>query len=163
MRPHDLEAARQPPVSLPAGRFGPWAEAGPLDAPAEPFAEPFPEPFGEPLAEPFASLPARLESGRLDVLCLRPIHHVLEYEELYRLTAALRSRLPGARLHLYLRSALRDPRPFARRRVVRVERRASRGGRGMLAAGLRGLAGRRGGGWAAAAAATVVLAPPAGW
>jgi len=147
MRPHDLEAARQPPVSLPAGRFGPWAEAGPLDA----------------LAVPFAGLPARVESGRLDVLCLRPIHHVLEYEELYRLTAALRARLPGARLHLHLRSALRDPRPFARLPVDRVERLASRGGRGMLAAGLRRLAGSRGRAAAATAAATVVLAPPSGW
>src|ERR1700688_1336258 len=141
MRPRDLEAARHPPVSLPAGRFGPSLEEGPL-------------------AEPFASFPARVESGRLDVLCLRPIHHVLECEELYRLTAALRSRLPGVALYLHLRSALRDPRPFARLPVDRVERLASRGGRGMLAAGLRRLAGRRG---RAAAAATVVLAPPKGW
>ncbi|HEY6321371.1 MAG TPA: hypothetical protein VJA16_07425, partial [Thermoanaerobaculia bacterium] len=147
MRPRDLEAARQPPVSLPAGRFGPWAEAGPLDSLAEPFAE------------RLASLSSRVESGRVDILCLRPIHHVLEYEALYRLTAALRSRLPGARLHLHLRSALRDPRPFARLPVDRVERLASRGGRGMLAAGLRRLAGRLG----RAAAATVVLAPPSGW
>ncbi|HEV3074093.1 MAG TPA: glycosyltransferase family 9 protein [Thermoanaerobaculia bacterium] len=144
MRPRDLEAARQPPVSLPAGRFGPWAEAGAL------------APLAEPFAEPLASLSARVESGRLDVLCLRPIHHVLEYEALYRLTAALRSRLPGVRLHLHLRSALRDPRPFARLPVDRVERLASRGGRGMLAAGLRRLAGKRG----RAAAAAVVLAPP---
>jgi ADP-heptose:LPS heptosyltransferase len=141
MRPRDLEAARHPPVSLPAGRFGPWAEASPLDS----------------LVEPLASLPARVESGWVDVLCLRPIHHVLEYEELYRVTAALRSRLPGVPLHLHLRSALRDPRPFARLPVDRVERLAGRGGRGMLAAGLRRLAGRR------PAAATVVLAPPAGW
>ncbi len=151
MRPRDLEAARQPPVSLPAGRFGPWAEAGPLDSPEEPFTEPF--------AESLASLLARAESPRLDVLCLRPIHHVLEYEALYRLTAALRSRLPEVRLHLHLRSALRDPRPFAWLPVDRVERLASRGGRGMLAAGLRRLAGRRG----RAATAAVVLAPPAGW
>jgi ADP-heptose:LPS heptosyltransferase len=150
MRPRDLETARQPPESLPAGRFGPWAEAGPLDLPAEFLVE--------PLTEPFAGLPARMEGGRLDVLCLRPIHHVLEYEELYRLTAALRSRLPGVRLHLHLRSALRDPLPFARLPVDRVVRLASRGGRGMLAAGLRRLAGRRG----RAAAAVVVLAPPAG-
>jgi ADP-heptose:LPS heptosyltransferase len=144
MRPRDLEAARHPPVSLPAGRFGP---------PSEPSEE---DPV-DSLAELLASLPARVESGRLDVFCLRPIHHVLEYEELYRLTAALRSRLPGVPLHLHLRSALRDPRPFARLPVDRVERLASRGGRGMLAAGLRRLAGRR------PAAATVVLAPPAGW
>lgn len=141
MRPRDLEVARHPSVSLPAGRFGPPADEGPFALPAE----------------PFASLPARVESGRLDVLCLRPIHHVLEYEELYRVTAALRSRLPGLPLHLHLRSALRDPRPFALLPVDRVERLASRGGRGMLAAGLRRLAGRR------PAAATVVLAPPAGW
>ena len=141
MRPRDLDAARHPPVSLPAGRFGPPPENG---RPA-------------PLSEPFASFPERLESGRVDVLCMRPIHHVLEYEELYRLTAALRSRLPRARLHLHLRSALRDPRPFARLPVDRVERLGRRGGRGMLAAGLRRLAGRR------PAAATVVLAPPAGW
>jgi ADP-heptose:LPS heptosyltransferase len=145
MRPHDLEAARHPPVSLPAGRFGPWAEPSEED-PVDSLAEAL-----------LARLPARVESGRVDVLCLRPIHHVLEYEELYRLTAALRSRLPGVPLHLHLRSALRDPRPFARLPVDRVERLAGRGGRGMLAAGLRRLAGRR------PAAATVVLAPPAGW
>ncbi|HXO42589.1 MAG TPA: glycosyltransferase family 9 protein [Thermoanaerobaculia bacterium] len=147
MRPRDLEAARQLPVSLPAGCFGPWAEAGPL------------APLAEPFAEPLESLPARVESGRVDILCLRPIHHVLEFEELYRLTSALRSRLPGVRLHLHLRSALRDPRPFAQLPVDRVERLASRGGRGMLAAGLRRLAGRQG----RPAAATVVLAPPARW
>src|SRR5258708_4679604 len=140
MRPRDLEAARQPPVSLPAGRLGPPAEEGRAAA----------------LAEPFAGLPVPVRSSRLDVLCLRPIHHVLEYEELYRLTAALRSRLPGLPLHLHLRSALRDPRPFALLPVDRVQRLASRGGRGMLAAGLRRLAGRR-------PAAAVVLAPPAGW
>lgn len=148
MRPRDLQAARQPPLSLPAGPFGPWAEAGALDSVA---------PLSEPFADPLVGLPARLESGRLDILCLRPIHHVLEYEALYQLTAALRSRLPGVRLHLHLRSALRDPRPFARLPADRVERLASRGGRGMLAAGLRRLVGQRG-----RATATVVLAPPAG-
>jgi ADP-heptose:LPS heptosyltransferase len=154
MRPHDLEAARHPPVSLPAGRFAPPPEPSEPSEPAEPPEE---DPV-DALAEALARLPERVEGGRLDVLCLRPIHHVLEYEELYRVTAALRSRLPGVPLHLHLRSALRDPRPFARLPVDRVERLAGPGGRGMLAAGLRRLAGRR-----PAAAATVVLAPPAGW
>jgi ADP-heptose:LPS heptosyltransferase len=145
MRPRDLEAARHPPVSLPAGRFGPPMEADPVGLLAEPFAE------------LLASLPSRVASGWVDILCLRPIHHVLEFEEVYRVTAALRSRLPGARLHLYLRSALCGPRPFLALRVDLVERLGSRGGRGMLAAGLRQWAGRR------PAAATVVLAPPPGW
>jgi ADP-heptose:LPS heptosyltransferase len=134
----DLEAARYPPVSLPAGRFGPSVAVD-----------------GGPLADPFASLPGLVRSERLDVVCLRPIHHVLEYEELYRLTAALRSRVPRLPLHLHLRSALRDPRPFALLPVDRVARLTSHGGRGLLADGLRRLAGKR-------AAAAVVLAPPAG-
>jgi|GEM_PF-1659499 len=136
MLEHDLEAARYPPVSLPAGRFGPSVDRGPLP-------------------EPLAGLSGLVRSERLDVVCLRPIHHVLEYEELYRLTAALRARLPRLPLHLHLRSALRDPRPFALLPVDRVARLTNRGGRGLLAAGLRRLAGKR-------AAAVLVLAPPAG-
>src|ERR1700687_3479273 len=122
MLEHDLEAARYPPVSLPAGRFAPSVDGGPRP-------------------EPFADLPGLVPSERLDVVCLRPIHHVLEYEELYCLTAALRSRLPRLPLHLHLRSALRDPRPFALLPVDRVARLTRRGGRGVLAAGLRRLAG----------------------
>src|ERR1700742_4491711 len=52
--------------------------------------------------------------GRLDVVCLRPIHHVLEYEALYRLTAAIRERSPGLEVVLHVRSALCDEAAFAR-------------------------------------------------
>ena len=62
MPPSPLDAARYPPVSLPAGAFG--SAAGAPTAP-----------------DPLDGLP---RTGRLDVLCLRPIHHVLEYEALYR-------------------------------------------------------------------------------
>jgi ADP-heptose:LPS heptosyltransferase len=96
--------------------------------------------------------------GRLDVLCLRPIHHVLEYEALFRLTAALRERAPDVVLHLHLRSALRDDAPFSRLPAHRVTRLTERGGRGELAAGCRRLIH----GWEPGAAA-LVLAPPAGW
>jgi ADP-heptose:LPS heptosyltransferase len=97
-------------------------------------------------------------SGRLDVLCLRPIHHVLEYEALFRLVAALRERAPAVELVLHLRSALRDEAPFARLPAHRVTRLTERGGRGELAAGCRRLIR----GWEPGAAA-LVLAPPAGW
>jgi ADP-heptose:LPS heptosyltransferase len=138
----DLETARQPTVSLPAGAFG--AAAGP-------------PPGRNPLAGlgDLAALPRR---GRLDVLCLRPIHHVLEYEALYRFTAALRRRAPDLELHLHLRSALRDDAPFALLPVHRVSRLTWRSGGGELAADLRRLVRQE-----EPAAATLVLAPPAGW
>ncbi|MFY9820723.1 MAG: hypothetical protein WAM82_05035, partial [Thermoanaerobaculia bacterium] len=99
----DPEAVHQSPispVSLPASSFG--LPAGRPEAT---------EPLGDlgGLGD-LAELP---RSGRLDVLCLRPIHHVLEYEALFRFTAALRARAPAVDLHLHLRSALRDDSPFA--------------------------------------------------
>src|SRR5579864_4946590 len=113
MLPDHLAAARYPPVSAPARWFGPAAAVMPAP---DPFAG-LPEPAGR----------------RLDVVCLRPIHHVLEYEQLFRLTAALRSRLPAAALHLHLLSAMRDPAPFDLLPVDRVTRLAGRYGRGVLA------------------------------
>ncbi len=97
-------------------------------------------------------------TGRLDILCLRPIHHVLEYEALFRLTEALRERAPAVELHLHLRSALNDDSPFARLPVDRVTRLTEHGGRDVLAAGCRRLIRS----WEPGAAA-LVLAPPAGW
>lgn len=97
-------------------------------------------------------------SGRLDIVCLRPIHHVLEYEALYRFTAALRERAPALELILHLRSALRDEAPFARLPAHRVTRLTEHGGRGELASGLRRLIrGRQTGN------AVLVLSPPPGW
>ncbi len=108
------------------------------------------------------ALPAGLDdlprSGRLDVLCLRPIHHVLEYEALFRLMAALRERAPEVEVYLHLRSALCDDAPFARLPVRRVTRLTEQGGRGELASGLRRVIR----GWEPGAAA-LVLAPPSGW
>jgi ADP-heptose:LPS heptosyltransferase len=102
-----------------------------------------------------ADLPA---TGRLDVVCVRPIHHVLEYAALYRLTAALRERLPDLAVRLHVRSALRDDAPLLALPVHSVTRWGERGGRGTLAAGLRRLVrGRETG------AAALVLAPPHGW
>jgi ADP-heptose:LPS heptosyltransferase len=127
------------PVSFPAGSFGvPDRRAAARD----------------PLAG-LADLPA---TGRLDVVCVRPIHHVLEYAALYRLTAALRERAPDLAVHLHLRSALRDDAPFAMLSVRSVTRWGEQGGRGTLAAGLRRLAR----GWTPGAAALMV-APPHGW
>jgi ADP-heptose:LPS heptosyltransferase len=142
--PDDLEAARYeaaryPPVSLPASAFG--AAAGPPEG-------------GDPLAG-IAALPRR---GRCDVLCLRPIHHVLEYEALFHVLAALRERSPGLELHLHLRSALRDDSAFARLPAHRVARLSGRSGRGELAADFRRLA-REG----TPGAAALLFAPPAGW
>ena len=42
------------------------------------------------------------------VLCWRPIHHVLEFAQLYRLLEKLRETAPRAELHAWLLSALRD-------------------------------------------------------
>src|SRR6266576_3601144 len=97
-------------------------------------------------------------TGRLDVLCLRPIHHVLEYEALFRLTSALRERAPALDVNLYLRSALNDDWPFTRLPVDRVTRLTEHGGRNVLAAGCRRLIRS----WEPGVAA-LVLAPPAGW
>jgi len=94
-------------------------------------------------------------SGRLGVVCLRPIHHVLEYEALFRLMAAIRERAPALEVVLHLRSALRDEASFARLPVHRVTRLTERGGRGALAAGLRRLIRD----WEPGVAA-LVLAPP---
>jgi ADP-heptose:LPS heptosyltransferase len=94
-------------------------------------------------------------SGRLDVLCLRPIHHVLEYEALFRLMAAIRERGPDLEVVLHLRSALCDEAPFARLPVHRVMRLTERGGRGELAAGCRRLIH----GWEPGAAALVLARP----
>lgn len=74
------------------------------------------------------------------MICLRPIHHVLEYERVYRLLADLRARGPGTELVLHFRSALRDDGPFQLLPANRVQRIADRGPRGTLAAALRGLA-----------------------
>lgn len=134
MIPRDLQAARYPPVSLPASAFGVFAGSS-----------------GAP--DPLAGLPGLPRHGPLDVLCLRPVHHVLEYEALFRLTAALRERDLDVRLHL--RSALRDGAPFARLPVQRVTRLTEHGGRGALAAGLR----RAVLGWRPGAAALALAAP----
>jgi ADP-heptose:LPS heptosyltransferase len=99
--PPDLQAARHPPMSLPASAFG--AFAGPA---------------GEP--DPLAGLTDLPQQGSLNLFCARPIHHVLEYEALFRLAAALRER--ALDVHLHLRSALRDGAPFERLPVQRVTR-----------------------------------------
>lgn len=126
-------------MSLPAGSF---------DAPSGPIGG----------RDPLAGLADLPRKGQLDVLCLRPIHHVLEYEALYRLLASLREWAPALVLHLHLRSALRDDAPFALLPAHRVTRLAGRGGRGELAADFRRLARRSEPGTPA-----LVLAPPAGW
>jgi ADP-heptose:LPS heptosyltransferase len=97
-------------------------------------------------------------TGRLEVFCLRPIHHVLEYEALFRLSTTLRERAPAVDVNLHLQSALRDDSPFARLPVHHVTRLTEHGGRGELAAALRRVVR----GWEPGAAA-LVLAPPAGW
>jgi ADP-heptose:LPS heptosyltransferase len=94
-------------------------------------------------------------SGRLDVVCLRPVHHVLEYEALFRRMAAIRERAPGLEVVLHLRSALCDEAPFARLPVRSVMRLTERGGRGELAAGLRRIIRD----WEPGASALVLAAP----
>ena len=94
-------------------------------------------------------------SGRLDVVCLRPIHHVLEYEALFRRMAMIRERSPDLEVVLHLRSALCAEAPFARLPVHRVMRLTQRSGRGELAAGCRRLVR----GWEPGASALVLAAP----
>lgn len=95
----DLQTARYPPVSLPASAFGAFAS-----------------PAGEP--DPLAGLPDLPRQGPLHLFCARPIHHVLEYEALFRLAAALQER--DLDVHLLLRSALCDELPFKRLPAPRV-------------------------------------------
>jgi ADP-heptose:LPS heptosyltransferase len=132
----------------------------PLRDPATPVSFPA-SAFGAPAAaarDPLASLADLPATGRLDVVCVRPIHHALEYAALYRLTAALRERSPDLAVRLHVRSALGDDAPFRALPVDSVMRWGERGGRGTLAAGLRRLA-REG----EPGAAVLVLAPPRGW
>lgn len=129
---------RQPAVSVPASSFGTHQKRAPVE-------------------NPFAGLPEEARAGRLDVLCLRPIHHALEMEGLYGLLADLREEAPEAEVHLHLRSALRDPAPFGLLPVHRVARLTTAGGRGELAAGLRSLLEEL-----PAGAACVLIAPPRG-
>lgn len=95
--------------------------------------------------------------GRLYVLCLRPIHHVLEFQGLQGLLEALRGAAPDAEVHLYVRSALQDPAPFGLLPVQSVRRLTGEGGRGRLAAGLRTFLGE-----VPEGAACVLIAPPRG-
>ncbi|HKI02517.1 MAG TPA: glycosyltransferase family 9 protein [Thermoanaerobaculia bacterium] len=111
-----------------------------------------------PKAEnPFADLPASAYRGRLDVLCFRPLHHVLEFEGLHGLLTALREKAPEAEIHLHLRSALTAPAPFGLLPVDRVSRLSSDGGRGKLTAGLRSFLAELPEG-----ASCVLIAPPRG-
>lgn len=95
--------------------------------------------------------------GRLYVLCPRPIHHVLEFQGLHGLLEALRAAAPDAEIHLYVRSALQDPAPFSLLPVQSVLRLTEEGGRGRLAAGLRGFLDE-----VPEGAACVLIAPPRG-
>jgi len=44
----------------------------------------------------------------LALLCVRPLHHSLEFSQLYRLLEELRGRAPSLAIHVWLRSALHD-------------------------------------------------------
>lgn len=93
---------RYPPVSRPAGDFGPYRRE-PVPAAADGIVWPAP-------------------SGRVDVLCARPLHHALEFSALYRRLRELRSRAPEADVSLWLRSALVDDAPFAALPADRIRR-----------------------------------------
>jgi ADP-heptose:LPS heptosyltransferase len=117
--------------------------------------------FGTPAAvprDPLAGLAGLPATGRLDVVCVRPIHHALAYAALYRLTAALREHRPELTVRLHVRSALRDDAPFRALPADAVTRWGEDRGRGTLAAGLRRLI--RG---CEPGAAALMLAPPHGW
>jgi ADP-heptose:LPS heptosyltransferase len=104
---------RYPPISRPASDFGPPARPARLDSSH---------------CQQRGWL-AELPRGPLDLLCPRPLHHVLEYAALYGFAAALRADrdggAPGAgghRVRLFLRSALADWSPFARLPVDEIGR-----------------------------------------
>jgi ADP-heptose:LPS heptosyltransferase len=80
-------------VCRPAGLYGPYRR-GPADPP---------DLAGFELSG----------AGPLQVVCERPLHHALEFAALYRRLGELRSRAPGARIELWLRSALPDDGIFA--------------------------------------------------
>lgn len=107
---------RYPPLSRPAGDFGPPAA-------------------GAGAADPVPELDLA-GAERLAVLCPRPVHHVLEYAGLFRLLEGLKERRPGLGLHLHLRSALADPEPFRRLPADSVARLPAGNGGGLPAAAL---------------------------
>jgi ADP-heptose:LPS heptosyltransferase len=97
---------RYPPSCRPASDFDPPARRATADRRRRAAAA------AAPAAAPRQGRPDDLPLGPIDVLCLRPLHHVMEYAALYGLAAALRTH--GRRVRLFLRSALADWSPFAR-------------------------------------------------
>ena len=93
---------RYPPVSRPAGDFGPSVE--------------MPETTAAKVATGIAGC------ASLDVVCRRPIHHVLEYSALHRELERLRDAAPDAVVRLFMATALEDPVPFAELPAERIER-----------------------------------------
>lgn len=82
---------------------------------------------------------------------------MLEFQGLQGLLEALREAAPDAEVHLYVRSALRDPEPFGLLPVQHVRALTGEGGRGRLAAGLRGFLDE-----VPEGSACVLIAPPRG-
>ncbi|HVT59837.1 MAG TPA: hypothetical protein VHR45_15730 [Thermoanaerobaculia bacterium] len=111
---------RYPPVSRPASDFGPAALEAAAAARRAARASRLPR------------LPPDLPDGPVDLLCPRPLHHVLEYAALYGIAAKLREEPVGGngltaggagergasggrrRVRLFVRSALFDWSPFGR-------------------------------------------------
>lgn len=166
--------SRYPPVSRPASDFG---------RPAPRRAARLAAALGARPAHP-ACLPRDLAPGPVDVLCPRPLHHVLEYEALYGFLAALRSGggagRHGAtaaaggdparrrRVRVFLRSALADWSPFARLPADEVGRLPETGEAEACAQLLRRLAASAAasegaGPEGAAGAACLLLGPDPGW
>lgn len=100
-----------------------------------------PSAAGAPAAVSSWSLPpfdaARYE--RLSIVCGRPLHHVLEYSQLFRLIEGLRQQAPHLRVDLLLRSALQDWRSIEGIGADRVEALPRDGDRNAWSALARGL------------------------
>jgi ADP-heptose:LPS heptosyltransferase len=105
---------RYPPISRPASDFGPPARRTSSHCLQR------------------GCLAELLPRGPIDLLCPRPLHHVLEYAALYGFAAALRADRDGG-LRLFLRSALADWSPFARLPVDEIGRLPEAGENGACA------------------------------
>ncbi len=141
---------------------------------SNPRADPLYPPVSRPATD-FGGGPAGREPGldlafdpgglaALDVVCPRPVHHVLEFAYLHRLLEELRRRAPGREIHLQVASALPDLSPYARLPVDRVARWLG-GGAACAGGGDRGrvVVGGEGAGGAAAGGSRLLAAVPLGY
>ena len=91
------------------------------------------QPWERPGHRPAAAGRRGLDAFDLELLCARPIHHVLEYSGLYGLLEGLQAAAPGLRVRVWLRSALDDDACFRHLPAAAVARLPGAGSRAAAA------------------------------